>query len=696
MRAVVSILLLLTQIIYSGQAQAGDFDGVAQLAKRRVPWLVNRLQFAKMQPVNKQEAFELRSQNGKLVIAATGSNAAAVGLNWYLKYYCHRSMSHMGDNLSPVFPIPVVKKPVTIPAIAQYRYALNYCTYNYTMSFYTWANWEHELDWMALNGVNLMLVANGEEAVWQQVLKRLGYSDKEMADFITGPAYNAWWLMGNIEGWGGPMPQSQIDHRKDLVQKMIARMQSLGIEPVMPGFYGMVPHDLGRKTNAHIITQGNWGAFVRPAILDPTDTAFHRIAGVFYEETKKLYGPDLRFFSGDPFHEGGITKGVHLGKAGANIQKAMQQYFPGAIWVLQGWQDNPKKELLAEADKSYILVQELFGENTNNWETRQGYEGTPFIWCCVNNFGERPGLNGKLQRYAGEVHRAATGPFREYMKGVGIMPEGINNNPVSYELVLELGWHADPVQVEEWITHYTTARYGKYNTDIINAWKGLLQTVYSNPGYQEGPPENVLCARPALQIRSVSSWGNLKKGYDTAVFAKAVQDFLKAAPLFTNSETYKIDRINFMRQALSNRADSVFADLVNAYHAKNVDAFNAAAGRFLQLHEQTNTLLNTHSYYRLTTYQQQAIRAGNTPEEKTNNLHNAMMLITYWGEHNRQEDHLHEYAYKEWGGMMLSFYQARWKLYFDHLRNTLAGKNDTPPDFFAWEREWVKRNSNLK
>jgi len=51
----------------------------------------------------------------------------------------------------------------------------------------------------------------------------------------------------------------------------------------------------------------------------------------------------------------------------------------------------------------------------------------------------------------------------------------------------------------------------------------FVTDIYSSPeGYQEGPPENVLCARPALQIKSVSSWGTLKKNYDTALFAKAV------------------------------------------------------------------------------------------------------------------------------------------------------------------------------
>lgn len=678
------------------QLLAGEFVAVKELIKRRVPWLSDHVIFEKIKSADAKDIFELQTRNKRLIIKASGANAAAVGLNWYLKYYCHRSMSHMGDNLSAVYPLPVVKRPVKINGMAQYRYALNYCTYNYTMSFYSWKDWEHELDWMALNGVNTMLVANGEEAVWQNVLRRLGYSEKEISDYITGPAYNAWWLMGNIQGWGGPMPQTQIDSRKVLVQKMLARMQALGIEPVMPGFYGMVPSTLKNKISAHIIIQGEWGAFTRPDILDPTDTAFNRIAGIFYEETKKLYGSDIHFFSGDPFHEGGRTEGVDLGNAGRNIQQAMQQYFPGSIWVLQGWQDNPKKELLAKLDKSTVLIQELFGENTNNWETRNGYENTPFIWCAVNNFGERPGLQGKLERFASEVHRAAHSEYKQYMKGVGIMPEGINNNPVTYELLLETAWQKEPLNADEWVQHYAIARYGKYNASVSNAWKLLLQTTYSNPGYQEGPPENILCARPALQIKSVSSWGNLKKGYDTAVFVKAVTDFAKAAPVFTNSETYKIDLINFIRQVLSNRADKVFADIIQAYNEKNISAFETTTKQFLQLADETNSLLNNHPYYRLSTYQQQALDAGNTPGEKKNNLHNAMMLITYWGENIRKEDYLHEYAYKEWAGMMTSFYKKRWEIYFEYLSKRLKGQDAAAPDFFQWERDWAAEHEKIQ
>jgi alpha-N-acetylglucosaminidase len=669
---------------------AGEYDGVAALVKRRVPWLEGHVVFRKV--LGEGDVFTLSSEGGTIIIAASGANAAARGLDWYLKYYCHRSMSHMGDNLGAVAPLPMVKEPVTTRASAQYRHALNYCTYNYSMSFYTWKDWEHELDWMALNGVNLMLVANGEEAVWQHVLRRLGYTEKEIMDYITGPAYNAWWLMGNVQGWGGPMPQSQIDDRARLVQRMLERMGGLGIEPVMPCFFGMVPSTLRGKVKAHVITQGSWGAFTRPDILDPSDTFFTRVAGAFYEETRRLYGKELHFFSGDPFHEGGITEGVDLGAAGHQIQQSMQAYFPGAVWVLQGWQVNPRKEMLAGVDRSRILVQELFGETTNNWEKREAYEGSPFIWCMITNYGERPGLFGKLQRYADEPYRAAHGAFGTYLKGIGIMPEGIDNNPVAYDLMLEVGWRQERMKVEEWISEYTQYRYGKADTAVVRAWKLLLQTVYNSPeGYQEGPPENVLCARPALQIRSVSSWGTVKKNYDTALFHAAVRIFASAAVRFRGNDTYRIDLINFQRQVVANQADMLYAAVVDGFNRKDSLAFGRAAERFLALHDQAERLLNGHPYYRLETYKRQALQAGHTTEEKKNNLLNALMLVTYWGEHNRKEDNLHEYAYKEWGGMMVSFYKRRWEIYFDYLRGQLRGVQGEAPDFFGWERAWVER-----
>src|SRR5512146_679039 len=112
---------------------------------------------------------------------------------------------------------------------------------------------------MALNRVNLSLATNGFEAVWQDTLRRVGYTEKEIREIIPWPAYQAWWLMGNLEGWGGPVTQRMIDDRVALEKKILARMQELGIEPVFQGFYGMVPASLAQKfPQAKIIEQCQW------------------------------------------------------------------------------------------------------------------------------------------------------------------------------------------------------------------------------------------------------------------------------------------------------------------------------------------------------------------------------------------------------------------------------------------------------
>ena len=141
------------------------------------------------------------------------------------------------------------------------------------MPWWDWDRWERELDFMALNGVTLPLAVTGVEAVWLNTLVRMGYSRDEAKEFICGPAYIPWWLMGNLEGWGGPMPDSWIDSHVELGRKIIERMRELGMSPMVQGFVGLVPMNLAEKfPQAHIIPQGKWaGGFKRPSVLDPLD-----------------------------------------------------------------------------------------------------------------------------------------------------------------------------------------------------------------------------------------------------------------------------------------------------------------------------------------------------------------------------------------------------------------------------------------
>ena len=68
------------------------------------------------------------------------------------------------------------------------------------------------------------------------------------------------------------------------------------------------------------------------------------------------------------------------------------------------------------------------------------------------------------------------------------------------------------------------------------------------------------------------------------------------------------------------------------------------------------------------------------------------MLITTWGE---RDSDVHDYAYREWAGLMRSFYKPRWEIFFAALRAELAGQPGPAPDWFAWEWAWVQSRAHF-
>lgn len=294
--------------------------------------------------------FELDQKGDKVVIRGNTYINIATGINWYLKYHAgiHLSWNSMHASLPNVLP-PVFRKERHETNLAL-RYDFNYCTYSYSMAFWDWKRWEEELDWMALHGINLPLAAVGHECVWRNLLLRLGFSKQQINDFIAGPAFLAWWEMNNLEGWGGPNPDSWYKQQEDLQKKILKRMKEWGMHPVLPGYSGMIPSklDLGKRidggkeektlsntsSESAQSTLNKWNGFDRPGILLPDDPKFTQIASLFYEETEKLYGTS-DYYSIDPFHEAkSLPARLDFGKAGKAIMDAMKKANPKAVWVV--------------------------------------------------------------------------------------------------------------------------------------------------------------------------------------------------------------------------------------------------------------------------------------------------------------------------------------------------------------------------
>ncbi len=500
--------------------------------------------------------------------------------------------------------------------------------------------------------------------------------------------------MGNLEGWGGPVSTELINQQAELQKKILKRMKNLGIQPILQGFYGMVPHDLNKienYRNAPLINQGKWvfNEFKRPAILNPNYEDFIKISEFYYSELKKIYGDDIKYFGGEPFHEGGKNGGLNIMEVGKNIQQQMQKNFPNSTWVLQGWQNNPSSELLKGLKKENTLIIELFGENTDNWNQRKGYEGHQFIWSNVNNFGEKNGLYGKLQRFIDETFRAKNSQYGNNLKGIGIIPEGINNNPVTYDLMLDLAWQDSKPNLDEWLTEYTLYRYGKADANIIAAWKEFAQTVYSSPEvYQEGPSESIFCARPSLKVNPVSSWGTRKRNYDINRFKNAVKLFLKADDDFKNSETYNADKIDFLRQVWANKGDKAYENLVKAIESKDQDNIKKTGTIFLEMITLQDQLLSNSRFFTLNRWLNEAENFGNNLPDARNVMYNAKAQITFWGPDDHPKTTLRDYAHKEWNGIMGSLYYNRWKIF---IEDALKGINTKPETFYNLEVQWSKQ-----
>lgn len=643
--------------------------------------------------------FELDQKGDKVVIRGNNNVSIASGLNWYLKYYAgiHLSWNNMQATLPEI--LPAVTRKERHETNMKYRYDFNYCTHSYTMAFWDWERWEQEIDWMALHGINLPLAMTGTDGVWYNVLKKLGYNKDEINEFIAGPGFQAWWLMNNLEGWGGPNPDSWYKQQIALQQRIVKRMREYGIEPVFPGYSGMVPHNAKEKLGLNVSDPGRWCGYHRPAFLQPTDPRFQEIASLYYKELNKLYGK-ANFYSMDPFHEGGSVAGVDLDAAGKAIMQAMKKNNPKAVWVAQAWQANPRMQMIGNLNAGDMIVLDLFSESRpqwgdpeSTWYRKEGFGQHDWIYCMLLNYGGNIGLHGKMQHVIDEFYKAKESSFGKTLKGVGMTMEGSENNPVMFELLTELPWRPASFDKDEWLRNYTTARYGKTNLTVQNAWILLSNSIYNCPAsnVQQGTHESVFCARPSGHPYMVSSWSEMEDYYNPEDVIKAAAMMVSVADQFAGNNNFEYDLVDIVRQAIAEKGRLVEKVVEAAFASGDKTLYNTAANRFLQLILLQDQLLGTRSEFMVGNWIKRARDLGNTSEEKDLYEWNARVQITTWG--NREaadKGGLRDYAHKEWNGILKDFYYMRWKTWFDYQNQILEGKTPTDIDFYALEEPWTK------
>jgi len=643
-------------------------EAAQQLAQRVVPALAGQLKFETIPSAAGSDVFELESRDGKVVLRGNNGVALASALNRYLEEFAHCDISwECGDQLAVANPLPPVSQKLRVVSPHPFRYAYNYCTHGYTMAWWDWPRWERELDFLALKGVNLALIVEGQEQVWVDALKAFGYDDTEVQRWLCAPSHIPWQLMSNIEYYGGPLSPALVEKRLELGRRIIARMHELGLAPVLQGYYGIVPSDFKtRFPPANVHAQGDWCGLKRPDMLDPLDPLFPQVAAAFYAAQTQLFGGG-EFFAADPFHEGGRLDGIDLAACGRAIHGAMTKANPVATWVLQSWLENPRQPMIDALDKAKLLVLDLHCEGDENWRARAQFGNTPWLWCTIQNWGGNVGLGADLEGLRTKPARALAeaGPGRGQMRGLGALMEGSQTQPLLWSLFFEHAWRREAPDFGPWLRDYARRRYGAEAPGALRALQIEVETVYA----PAGGIDSVICARPSLEpYPKARFWASTEPHYDSTRLVAAWRAMLEAASVCRGSEGYRYDLADLGRQVLADLAGRYHRETLEAYARNDAAAVRQASGRMLDLMRDLDELLATRREFLLGAWLADARRSGATPEEQDRCERGARELLTIW---SNQDSDIIDYAHRQWAGLVGRFYFARWQTWFGAMQTTL-------------------------
>ena len=169
----------------------------------------------------------------------------------------------------------------------------------------------------------------------------------------------------------------------------------------------------------------------------------------------------------------------------------------------------------------------------------------------------------------------------------------------------------------------------------------------------------------------------------------------EVADSYKGVRNYEYDLVDIVRQAVAEKGRMVYAVLQAAYKAQDQQLFEVVSRRFLHLIIQQDRLLSTDPLFSVGRWIGDARRMGITEQEKDLYEWNARVQVTTWG--NRaaaDEGGLHDYAHKEWSGLLRDFYYQRWQLF---LTEMLSRLRESPPqriDFYATEETWTLQHNH--
>ena len=595
-------------------------------------------------------------------------------------------------------------------------------TFSYTTAFWTWEDWELELDWLALRGVNLPLAWLGYEKVLVEVYRELGMTDSEILSFFSGPAYQSWNRFGNIQGsWNGELPMEWIDAQSELQKNITRRMVELGMSPVLPCFTGFVPPAIRRVLpNAMVVNGSNWGSlptqYTNVTFLQPLDPAFTMIQKSFISKQTALYGNITHIYTLDHYNENNPESGdlEYLRTVSHNTWQSLKAADSDAVWMMQGWlffalsafwtEERIEAYLGGVENDQDMLIIDIFSESAPQWQRTKSYFGKPWIWCQLHNFGGNMGLYGQIENVT--VNPIEALADSSSLVGFGLTMEAQEGNEIMYDLLLDQAWSASPINTETYFRNWVTRRYsgtGKIPEGLYTTWDDMRATVYNNTNSSIiAVTKSIFELSPnisnMIHLQGLDGPHSTIIAYDPVAVTSAWNLLFNASrsnPSLWDNPAYQYDMTDVTRQVFSNAFIDIYTTLINAYVSPNStnETLSSIGTNLVAQLRTLDSVLSTNPAFSLSTYLSEANSSSENATLQSFYAKDLRNQITLWGPNGE----INDYASRSWGGLVKDYYIPRWEIFIEYLEAVpLQRYNETElkSQLRDFERRWVSGSDN--
>lgn len=636
------ILLAATELCHAGP--------IDLLMNRIAPGKSKYFQFVLENGKGSRNFFEVSSSKDRIRIRGNSYVSIASGLNWYLKNYCGVSYAYYDSILSLPEQLPMPQDLTYKETYMQ----IGYNSYDFGQRlFWNWQDWEKEIDRMALNGVNVCPVFIGVESVWTDFLDHYGMTEEQISQYLFHT---------------DRIPKEWLKRQKNLQERIIRRMQQLGISPVYPAFTGVVPQQITEGKNIITLTTPTPQQILRQERVISTDEP------LFAEMAKQWYGSYEKTYGKAPFYWGG-TNGQDLP---SDIQKCLQRSEPEASWLVPIDSHIQKGFSTKGMDltKTVLLYQDM--QSDTDWKNMSATKTLPWIWNwnCSDTQTEQP---ASLHEALNQPEKASNNPeTASNILGIGSRMNGSNDFPLAYNLIHNRRWQPEVIDLRDELRRELEMRYGACDSMVLNAWLQLTDT-----DLHYDPTQSIITRRPSFELIDELQSDSLTAATRYRKIADALDGLLRFKERYNGNANYRRDLIRLTAQLQELQAQQLYRQFYASFQKRDVEQMKQAQEAFLSLINKTDSLRSLEPSLCWNYWVKQGVQ-----DAKGKKLDLGTWCLTLLRKQEQDQD-----CVPALSGLLKEYCYPRWELFFNWTLRKVQGGRIAPPQYQGIEENWYQQSA---